>query len=306
MKVPRARAGPDGALFIESIEPNKSLTSTKTCLELLIVSFSQSFSLRPKQAAGLMTQGGKYLAHIIVKGLKGQYEPVVKWYQALFAVLKHLMGLIVKEEVNGSVSLILSTLRPGLLSRNLEVCQWTCRVFARLGKDMQEKELLAVAWEVRLTQWFSAPSGGIDACIVATTRFGLDIKYSSISILAQFCQGHFSETFTVQFRMYLPDPLPYLTLVDECLPVLFDIKPARDELFASQVIDFWLEFAQKETEGEGKKPIGGRFAAIALLCSLWLRFPAKIEESDETADAILTAIKRILREKSQLMRVFAT
>ena len=141
LRLPRARAGPDGALFIESIAPSKALTATKSCLEFLIVSFSHHFGLKPKQAAGLMTQGGKYLAHILVKGLKGQYEPVVSWYQAVFSALKHLLTLIIKEEVNGSVSLILSTLRPGLLSRNLEAAQWTCRVFARLGKELQEKRL---------------------------------------------------------------------------------------------------------------------------------------------------------------------
>lgn len=88
------------------------------------------------------------MAHIIVKGLKGQYEPVVAWYQAVFAALKHLLGLMVKEEVNGSVSLLLSTLRPGFLSRSLEAAQWTCRVFGRLGRELQERGLQSAAWEV--------------------------------------------------------------------------------------------------------------------------------------------------------------
>ena len=148
LKVPRACAGPDGALFIESIEPSKALTATKSCLEFLIVSFSHHFLLKPKQAAGLMTQGGKYLARILVKGLKGQYQPVLSWYQGVFSALKHLITLIVKEQVNGSIALILSTLRPGLLSRHLETVQWTCRVFLRLGKELQERGLQAVLWEV--------------------------------------------------------------------------------------------------------------------------------------------------------------
>jgi hypothetical protein len=147
-RLPRARAGPDGALFIESIAPSKALTSTKSCLEFLIISFSHHFQLKPKQAAGLLTQGGKYLAHIIVKGLKGQYEPVVAWYQAIFSALKHLFALIIKEETNGSIALILSTLRPGLLSKHVETTLWTCRVLYSLGKEMQDKGLLGTAWEV--------------------------------------------------------------------------------------------------------------------------------------------------------------
>lgn len=151
LKVPRARAGPDGALFIESIAPSKALTATKSCLEFLIVSFSHHFSLKPKQAAGLLTQGGKYLARILVKGLKGQYNPVVAWYQGVYSSLKHLLGLLVKEQINGSITLILSTLRPGFLSRHLETAQWTCRVFLRLGKDLQDKGLQSALWEVSTT-----------------------------------------------------------------------------------------------------------------------------------------------------------
>ena len=148
-KPPKAKAGPDGALFIETIDASKSLSATSSCLEFLLVSFCQHFGLKPKQAAGLLTQGGKYLAHIIAKGLRGKYEPVVEWYQAVYSNVKQLLTVVMKEEANGSINLILSTLRPGFISKSFETAQWTCRLFSKLGADFLERDMLPAAWDVR-------------------------------------------------------------------------------------------------------------------------------------------------------------
>lgn len=144
----------------------------------------------------------------------------------------------------------------------------------------------------------------MDACILACNRFGGDVKYAAVGVLVQFCQGNYWETLTVQFRSYLESSLSYLNAINEDIPALIELKAAKEELIATGVVDFWVDFSLKETEGEGKKPVDGRLAAISLLCTLWAQFPAKIEEKDDTSEAILTAVKRALREKSQLMRVF--
>lgn len=146
----------------------------------------------------------------------------------------------------------------------------------------------------------------MDACIIACNRFGVDVKYSAIAVLTQFSQGNLHPLFTVLFRHYLEDNKAYLTAIEEAIVPLCELKTSKEELLSTEIVDFWVDFALKETEGEGKKPVEGRLAAIGLLCTLWTRFPAKIEEKDETAEAILTAIKRSLREKSLLMRVFPT
>ena len=65
------------SLYIDSIDPNKLLEQCQNCLEYLLVSFCKHFSLRPKQSAGLLTQSGKYLSHVVSKGLKGKHEPII-------------------------------------------------------------------------------------------------------------------------------------------------------------------------------------------------------------------------------------
>ena len=36
--------------------------------------------MKPKQAAALLTNNNEYLLHSIIKGIKGQYEPILAWY----------------------------------------------------------------------------------------------------------------------------------------------------------------------------------------------------------------------------------
>jgi|LauGreDrversion4_2_1035121.scaffolds.fasta_scaffold314121_2 hypothetical protein len=44
----------------------------------------QSFSLKPKQAAALLTDNNKFLTHMTVKGTKGgDFESVKLWYNTL-------------------------------------------------------------------------------------------------------------------------------------------------------------------------------------------------------------------------------
>lgn len=73
----KAITTPEGGVIIDSIDSSKPLFEADTCLEFLILSFCHNFNISPKQAAGLLTQGYKYLAHIVAKGLKGDFEPVV-------------------------------------------------------------------------------------------------------------------------------------------------------------------------------------------------------------------------------------
>jgi hypothetical protein len=66
-------------LDIESLDPERPLAEAESSLEFLILSFCHNFNLIPKQAAGLLTQSNKILAHIAAKGLKGDFEPIVMW-----------------------------------------------------------------------------------------------------------------------------------------------------------------------------------------------------------------------------------
>jgi hypothetical protein len=51
-------------------------TDTDSSLELLLNIMCRTFKMKPKQAAALLTNSNQYLLHSVVKGLKGNYDPI--------------------------------------------------------------------------------------------------------------------------------------------------------------------------------------------------------------------------------------
>ena len=80
-----------------------------------------------------MTSNNKYLTHIISKGLKGDLTCVVSWYDDLRENASYFGSLIAAEVSQGSIGLVLSSMRPGFLVRNLDVALSCASSFAALG-----------------------------------------------------------------------------------------------------------------------------------------------------------------------------
>ncbi len=87
---------PEKPINIMNVKAEKSLAKTKTTLEFVIVSLCQALQINPNQAAGLLTDHNYYLMHACVKGVKGDYIPILKWYQLLYDTCKHLIDLAVE------------------------------------------------------------------------------------------------------------------------------------------------------------------------------------------------------------------
>ena len=76
----RSLVSGEGGIDIGDLNTDKRLSETATRLEFLLLALCKAFSMGPKQAAGMLTNANKYLNIAIVKGLKGQFEPVVNLY----------------------------------------------------------------------------------------------------------------------------------------------------------------------------------------------------------------------------------
>lgn len=98
--------------------------------------------MKPKQAAALLTNNNQYLIHSIVKGIKGSYQPLLRWFQDLNGWSKYLSALIEQEceeyPESANCQKVLSTVACGLYStrENTEICIWCLRLIAKLLEDM--------------------------------------------------------------------------------------------------------------------------------------------------------------------------
>jgi len=132
---------------LRRINAKKPLNKTLTSLEFLLVSIAKHLDLKVKQAAALLTNGSKYLAHVIAKGVKGNYDPIISWYQDLNANTDHIIQLLKSGDSASVFPFLMNSFKPGFVSKNLEVTLWTCRLFSKLGFEFNMlSKLQAVAW----------------------------------------------------------------------------------------------------------------------------------------------------------------
>ena len=73
------------------MDTNKRPNETTSCLEFLLNILCKAFGMAPKQAAGLLTNANKYLNIAVIKGLTGEYDPIMSFYQVTYAHSKHLI-----------------------------------------------------------------------------------------------------------------------------------------------------------------------------------------------------------------------
>ena len=75
---------------------------------------------------------------MLAKGLKGSeykdpIEPVRKFYHEIYNSTRHLAQLTIKEKSFDSMNLVLSSFRPGFLSKYIEISKITCDVFSKIA-----------------------------------------------------------------------------------------------------------------------------------------------------------------------------
>jgi hypothetical protein len=90
MKKRVAKEGVD----ILSMKVERDPEETESSLELILNLLCKAFAMKPKQAAALLTNNNQFLIHSIVKGVKGNYEPLLGWYADIKKHMKHLIFLL--------------------------------------------------------------------------------------------------------------------------------------------------------------------------------------------------------------------
>ena len=56
---------------------NRAPEETESSLELILNTLCRAFQIKPKQAAALLTNNNQFLIHSIVRGVKGNFDPLI-------------------------------------------------------------------------------------------------------------------------------------------------------------------------------------------------------------------------------------
>lgn len=113
---------------ILSMDPNRKPTKCDSSLEIILNTLCRNFKMKPKQCAALLTNSNQYLMHSVVKGLKGNFEPVISWFQELYGVSEYFSEIICleskKHKKHATLNMALNVVKTGCFSHNFEVAQW--------------------------------------------------------------------------------------------------------------------------------------------------------------------------------------
>lgn len=111
----------------------------------------------------MLSNGYKFLAHLVVKGVKGEFEPIINWLSEVYASLSRVFQFF--EEHDSNVHMFLSAIKPGLLSKDQEVTLWSLRILGRAFFELSEMEMHQVGYE-----WFTRENGGLAATFMCMQR----------------------------------------------------------------------------------------------------------------------------------------
>lgn len=281
---------------ISLIDHEKSLMDAESCIEFFVLSFTHNFSLTSKQAAGLLAQNCKYLAHITAKGLKGDFEPVKAWLQDIYVSNDKLSFLMFEELEEGSIQFALGALKPGILSKDSEVVQWTFRVLSRLILDLGDKQVLGEVWK-----WF-VDENLTEICVLAMKRNLDDVKSHVIDFWLQIGPYSFIEFFTVLLRNTLSDNREYYECICDILEHAKDSSSSIEDLADSGVLSYWCEMAGKDSDFGYGKPKDYRATGIIFLSKIVTVFINYFENNESQMNSILGLLNRTCRDDNKILR----
>ena len=86
------------------MDTSKEPSDADSTLEFILNTLCRALTMKPKQAAALLTNNNQFLTHCVVKGVKGRYEPMINWYQDIYQYSKHLTAMLEAEVENARTS----------------------------------------------------------------------------------------------------------------------------------------------------------------------------------------------------------
>lgn len=127
---------------ILSMDPNKKPNKCDSSLEIILNTLCRNFKMKPKQCAALLTNNNQYLMHSVVKGLKGNFEPVITWYEELSSIAEYFAEIICleskKNKKHNTLIMSMNAIKLGVYSHSYEVAQWCLRLITKLAYEFED------------------------------------------------------------------------------------------------------------------------------------------------------------------------
>lgn len=159
----------------------------------------------------------KYQVHIMVKGLKGQFWPVIEMLKQLFRRSSQI-GELVSFDCN-QVGILMGYLKSGFISQESQVAEWTTRLLMRLLENGQQHKLYFRA--------MVQDPGILKIITMGLERHRLDNLWALLMEVSTFCLG---DLLNVYLRRAVSSPWHYVRLVSQGYSIMYNYKGTKETL----------------------------------------------------------------------------
>ena len=277
----------------------KQLNQTRSVLEFIIVAICKSMSLNSKQAAALLTDNKKYLIHILTKGLTNKnFEPVIFFYQSILGNIDYFMKLLeinsiaYPNQISKNIELSLSTFKPGLLSKNMEVVFICSRLLSKIALECIENNLISAAWD-----WFISPNGGLEGSLLCFKKHN-DASEVVVTLMNNFGRFHIYELFTVYLKQFLQSDGAYFTFVSDILPTFSKLSNFCDEFEKNNLKKFFLDYILEVSRSPN---LNERIKSALFLAEILISFSIYFTSEEENY-RILSIFKSLYKDNNHLVQ----
>lgn len=239
--------------------------------------------------------------HVIVKGLKGDFNPVTDWYKEILANSDQLMKIIDNQDEGwATAKKLLDIFKAGLYSKNPDVVLWACKLLSKCATDLHTKGYSGEVWD-----WFvGSTASGLQGILHSIEKNHTIAIEGAISVMCQFGKYNYSELFTHYLKLCFSNIRDYFRIVSTFIQPLSEYKTSKDEIISAGILFYWIDLACKKADMDivGTNKPEDRAAALGLLMEIWIYFPNVVEEKAEYADYIIKLAQRANRDKSDILQ----
>ncbi|KAL4487004.1 hypothetical protein ABPG73_008863 [Tetrahymena malaccensis] len=290
LQSPQKQKEKENTVDLKKVQIEKDPLQTTSSLEFLIGLISKSLHLTPNQSASLMTENCKYLAHAIVKGVRGLFDPIILLYQNINEYITHFFELCLKDIK--IIFIIMNALKTGMVCKNDTVAQLACNFIFGFGVEFNKRNLSNKAWD-----WFvNDNNNGLYTCIKCIKRHP-KLNEEIVKIFYQYGQFNFVELFTTYLKVELPDTKDHMHFICTIIQPISSHPFILQEVLQNGIMEDWLEIAFECAQPYIQNEL--RLEALNFLSECWVNHPKKIEEAEQRATQIINDLVEGCNDSSQ-------
>jgi hypothetical protein len=120
--------------------------------------------------------------------------------------------------------------------------------------------------------------------------------------MTQFGKYNMLELFNLHLKNLSPDQAQYMDLITDIYSTVAETFIAKEALVSSGVIDFWIDTAIQQADGDFQSTVAEKTSALSFLAEVWITKNERVQAREDISETILKLLNKGSRDRSKLLK----